>query len=359
MAMDGLAIKNAVHSRLDELDLDRLEFGEVFADHMFTMIYETGAWQPPEIVPYGSIPMEPGIMSLHYAQMVFEGLKAYRGDDGVIRLFRPDQNAERLRNSCRRMCIPEMPEQTFIDAIDRLVAVDQAWVPDRPGYALYIRPLVFSMERHLQVRPSTRYLFVVVTAPAGSYFRPGGAGLSLLVETTYARTAPSGGVGDVKTAANYATTFFAAEAAQRQGFDQVLWLDGATHRYVEEAGLMNVFFKIEDRVVTPELNGAILPGITRASIIQLIKDRGIEIEERPVTIEEVKAACVSGAMAEIFVTGTAAVVLPVQTLAHDGKTLKPSASTPGPLTQSLYDELTGIQFGQLEDRHGWTKIVGV
>ena len=195
MAMDGPAIGATAESRLDGLDLDRLVFGETFTDHMLSMAFEAGAWGPPELLPYGPIPMEPGIMSLHYGQMVFEGLKAYRGDDGLIRLFRPDRNAGRLRDSCRRMCIPELPEPAFVDAVERLVGADHAWVPDRPGYSLYVRPLLFGMEPSLQVRPAKRYRFIVMASPTGPYFRSDGDGLSLLVETACARTAPEGGVG--------------------------------------------------------------------------------------------------------------------------------------------------------------------
>ena len=357
--MDGLATHLTERSRLEDLDLDRLVFGEIFSDHMFGMRYERGEWRDPEIVPYAPIPIEPGVMMLHYAQMVFEGLKAFRGTDGVIRIFRPDRNAQRLRESCRRMCIPEIDERVFVDSVTELVRIDRNWISDRPGFALYIRPLVFSIEPHLEVRPSTAYRFIVITCPAGAYFKTGGAGLSLKVEDHFARTAPHGGVGEAKTSANYATTFFAGSRAREDGFDQVLWLDGGEHRYIEEAGLMNVFFKIGDRVVTPDLNGAILPGITRESVIALLRDRDITVEERPIAIDEVVDAFETGQMDEVFVTGTAAVVLPVGRLNFKGRDLSPAQSGAGPLTTSLYDELTGIQYGRIEDRHGWNHLVDV
>lgn len=357
--MVDVETRTTQRSRLGELDLDDFVFGEIFSDHMFSMVYENGAWREPEIVPYGPIAIEPGVMMLHYAQMVFEGLKAFRGVDGVIRIFRPDRNARRLRESCRRMCIPEIDEDVFVDAVERLVRTDRDWIPDRPGYALYIRPVVFSAEPHLEVRPSTRYRFVIMTCPAGAYFKTGGEGLSLKVEDTYARTAPHGGVGEAKTSANYATTFLAGSQARADGFDQVLWLDGAEHRFVEEAGLMNVFFKIEDRVVTPVLNGAILPGVTRDSIITLLADAGVTVEERPIDIDEVVRAFDDGTMNEVFVTGTAAVVLPVGRLSFKGRDLRPVSKGAGPTTRLLYDGLTGIQYGRIEDRHGWTRIVEV
>ncbi len=343
-------------SRLGELDLDNVVFGETFSDHMFSMLYENGAWQQPEIIPYGSTPFEPGVMLLHYAQTVFEGLKAFRGVDGSIRIFRPDRNALRLQKSCRRMCIPEIDETVFLDALDKLIGIDRDWVPDRPGYAFYIRPVVVSAEPHLEVRPSSRFRFFIMTCPTGPYFETDGEGLSLKVEETYARTAPYGGVGEAKTGANYATTFLAGSQARADGFDQVLWLDGGEHRFVEEAGLMNVFFKIEDRVVTL-LNGAILPGVTRESIIALLADDGVAVEERPVTIDEVVSAFDDGTMQEVFITGTAAGVLPVVRLNFKGRDLKLAEKGPGPTTRRLYDELTGIQYGRFEDRHGWNRII--
>ena len=355
--MDGLVICQTEQSRLGTLDLDRLVFGEVFSDHIFSMVYRNGRWCHSEIVPYGPITIEPGAMTLHYAQMVFEGLKAFHGVDGRIRVFRPDRNARRLRLSCRRMCIPEIGDDDFIEAVARLVHIDKEWISDRPGFGLYVRPLVFSAEEHLEVRPSRSYRFIIMTCPVGAYFKTGDTGLSLKVEEHFARTAPHGGVGETKTSANYATTFSAGRQAREEGFDQVLWLDGAEHRYVEEAGLMNVFFKIGDRVITPELNGAILPGVTRESIITLLKDRSILVEERAVGIDEVVQAFDDGELEEVFVTGTAAVVLPVGRLSFRGRDLIPKRSGTAPLTMSLYDELTGIQYGRIEDRHRWNHLV--
>ena len=355
--MDGLVVRRTQRSRLGNLDLDWLVFGEVFSDHMFTMTYRNGAWRGSEIVPYGPIEIEPGAMTLHYAQMAFEGLKAFLGVDGRVRLFRPDRNAARMRLSCRRMCIPEIDEDDFVEAVTRLVDIDRGWISDRPGFGLYVRPVVFSAEAHLEVRPSNSYRFIVMTCPVGAYFRTGETGLSLKVEDHFARTAPHGGVGETKTSANYATTFSAGRQAREQGFDQVLWLDGGEHRYVEEAGLMNVFFRIGDRVVTPELNGAILPGVTRESIVTLLDDRGIAVEERAVGIEEIVAAFDEGVLEEVFVTGTAAAVLPVGRLNFNGRDLIPKLAKTAPLTRSLYDELTGIQYGRLDDRHDWTRPV--
>ena len=355
--MDGFATQLTERSRLGAFDPDSFVFGEVFSDHMFSLVYEDGAWRSPEILPYGPIAVAPGVMALHYGQMVFEGLKAYRGTDGAIRLFRPDRNAARLRASCRRMCIPEIDEALFVAAVEELVRIDQDWVPHRSGHALYIRPIVFSAEEHLEVRAATAFRMIVMTCPAGQYFETGGAGLSLKVEDRFARTAPHGGVGEAKTSANYGTTFLANSQARAEGFDQVLWLDGGEHRYVEEAGLMNIFFKIDGRVVTPALDGAILPGVTRDSAAALIRERGIPVEERQIAIDEVGDAAARGALEEIFVTGTAAVVQPVGRLHLRGGDLVPTHRGDGPLTAWLHDELTGIQYGRRADTRGWTRVV--
>ena len=355
--MDGLRIQPTPESRRAGLDLDAFVFGEVFSDHMFSLVYRDGTWAEPAILPYGPIAIEPGVMTMHYSQMVFEGLKAYCGIDGAIRLFRPERNAARLRASCRRMCIPEIDEDLFVDGLEALVRIDRDWVPDRPGYALYIRPIVFSTEQHLEVRPSTSFRMIILSCPVGPYFRTGGAGLALKVEEKYARTAPHGGVGEAKTSANYATTFLAGRTAREDGFDQVLWLDGAEHRYVEEAGLMNVFFKIGDRILTPALDGTILPGITRESAIKLLEDRGMTIENRRIDIAEIAEAATAGTLEEIFVTGTAAVVLPIGRLAFKGDDLVPACGAEGPLTRWLHDALTGIQYGRDRDPRGWTSVV--
>lgn len=357
--MEGFRTRLTDDSRLKSLDLDHFVFGETFSDHMFCMDYQDGSWRDGEIIPYGPMAIEPGAMVFHYAQMAFEGLKAFRGDDKIIRLFRPNRNAQRLQASCERMCIPAIDEDLFVDAIKHLVRVDQGWVPARAGYALYIRPLVFSIEPHLEVRPSTAFRFMVITCPGGSYFDEGKAGLSLKVEKRFARTAPEGGVGACKTAANYATTFQSGAESQAEGFDQVLWLDGAHHQFIEEAGLANIFFKIDGTVVTPELNGAILPGVTRESVIALLGDLEIPVVERQVAFAEVAAAAQDGTLEEMFATGTAASVAPVAALTHGPDKFVASAGPSGPVTERLRDLLTGIQYGRLPDPHRWTQIVVV
>ena len=348
-----IAITRVERSRLPSVDFDALGFGTVFCDHMFSQEYADGAWGRAEIVPYAPIALEPGTASLHYGQTVFEGLKAFRGEDGVFRIFRPDMNAARLQQSCQRLCIPAVDEAVFTEALCALVRIDHAWIPHQRGHAFYIRPLIFASESHLDVRPSQRFRFIIMTSPVRQYFDPDAPAVSLHVEEHFTRSAP-GGTGFAKTAGNYAASLLPGEESRRAGFDQVLWLDGREHRYVEEVGQMNIFFKMNGRVVTPPLRGTILPGVTRDSVITLVRDRGLECEERLVPIAEIVAAIKSGAMDEVFGAGTASVISPVGRIAYRGETLEINNREPGPLSRSLYDEILAIQHGEIKDRHGWT-----
>lgn len=354
--LSTLRVQPTAHSRLAQVDFTRLGFGDVFADHMFLLHYADGAWGQPEIVPYGPIPLEPGVATLHYGQSVFEGLKAFRGRDGVIRLFRPEMNARRLKASCIRLCIPPLDEAVFVEACRHLVALDQAWIPHERGQSLYIRPLVFGTESHLDVRPSARFLFVIMSGPVRAYFTSGARGVGLQVQEKFTRAAP-GGTGYAKTAGNYAASLYPGAQSKQAGFDQALWLDGVEHRYVEEVGQMNIFFKIRGQVVTPPLRGTILPGVTRDSVLQLLAERGTPVEERPISIDDVIEAIRSGDMDEAFGAGTAAVIAPVGRIGYRGEVFEINHSVQGPLTQSLYDEITSIQFGEVADRYGWTVTV--
>ena len=347
-----LTLTRVARSRIGEVDFDHLRFGYVFSDHLFVMDYADGRWQRPRIEPYGPFSLEPGSAMMHYGQTVFDGFKAYRGVDGVARLFRPEANARRLRDSCRRLCMPEVEPGLFCAAARELVALDHAWLPPKDGQALYVRPLLIGTEVHLDVRPDTTFRFMIMTAPVGAYFDPTSTGVSLKAEDQYTRAASSGGLGYAKTAANYAASMYATTQARRDGFDQVLWLDSNEHRYVEEVGAMNIFFKRAGTVITPPLGGSILPGVTRDSLIALIRERGLPLEERRIAIEEVMDAIRDGSMEEIFGAGTAAVVAPVARLHYRGETLALRTS-PGALTRALYDQLTGIQTGRLPDPHGW------
>jgi branched-chain amino acid aminotransferase len=355
--LEGLKIVRTAQSRLPGFDVDKQAFGDSFSDHMFCMTYENGAWREPAITPYGPVPVEPAAIAIQYAQTVFEGLKVYRGDDGVFRLFRPDRNAARLAASCARLCIPAVPADVFIEAITALARVDAAWVPARPGYALYVRPIVTAADGYIGVRPSKRYRFFIVTTPVGTYFRAGSDGLRLKVEEALTRAPTQGGLGAAKAAANYAASLLAGDRAIKEGFDQVLWLDGTHHRFVEEAGLMNVFFVIGGRVVTPPLGDSILPGVTRESVIALLKDRAVAIEERAIGIDEVAAAAKRGTLDEMFACGTAAVVTPIAQLRYRDADVSPAIKGFGKIARALYEELTGIQFGRLPDRRGWTRKI--
>jgi len=289
---------------------------------------------------------------------VFDGLKAFRGVDGDARVFRPQSNAKRLQNSCERLCMPTVDEETFCAAIEALIELDHAWMPSKKGDSLYVRPLMIGTESHLDVRPDVTYRFMVMTAPVGSYFGQRQGGVSLKAEEQFTRAAALGGLGGAKTAANYAAGMFATQKARAEGFDHSLWLDSNEHRFVEEVGAMNIFFKKNGTVITPPLSGSILPGVTRDSVITMLGDRGIPMEERPISIDEVLESVKDGSMEEVFGAGTAAVISPVERLAFKGESVT-LATVPGPLTLELYEEILGIQNGGIEDRHGWNMIVPI
>jgi len=354
--LPDLRITRTRQSRLQEVNFDSLGFGDVFSDHMFSLAFEEGRWQRPEILPYGPITLEPGNATLHYGQTAFEGLKAFRGQDENIRIFRPDMNAKRLQRSCERLCIPPIEEQVFLSAVDALTRLDHAWIPRKRGQALYIRTLIFSTENHLEVRPSSTFRFLIMTGPVRAYFQEGVDAIGLKVEEEYTRSAP-GGVGYAKTSGNYAASLYPTEKAMKEGYAQVLWLDGVEHRYVEEVGAMNIFFRMGDEIVTPDLHGTILPGVTRASAITLLKDAGHRVTERRVSIEEVAKSIASGGLQEAFGAGTAAIISPVGRLAYRGEVLTINNNATGRVTQWLYDELTGIQLGEVADRHGWNRVL--
>jgi branched-chain amino acid aminotransferase len=350
-------------SRLAQVDFDNLGFGSIFSDHMFSMEYADGAWKNPQIQPYQALALEPGVAMLHYGQTVFDGYKAFRGLDGVARIFRPDMNARRLHGSCERLCIPVMAaeelSEIMIEATRQLIALDHGWMPSQWGHSLYVRPLVIGTEATLEVRAANSYRFIVMTSPVGSYFNNLQKGVSLYVEDRYTRAASVGGLGAAKTAANYAASLLPGFASRQLGFDQVLWLDGNEHRYVEEVGAMNIFFKIGGKVVTPPLGGSILPGVVRDSVLTLLADWGLAVEERRIAIDEVVTAFRNGELEEIFGAGTAAVICPVASIGFKEEVLKVAATPPGELTLRLYDELTGIQYGKLPDRHGWNVTVPI
>ncbi|MBQ8503716.1 MAG: branched-chain amino acid aminotransferase [Clostridia bacterium] len=332
---------------------DKLGFGHIFTDHMFMMNYTEGkGWHDARIVPYGNISLDPSAMVFHYGQEMFEGLKAYRGENDKIYLFRPDMNAKRANASNERLCIPEIPEEMFVEAVKAVVDIDRDWVPSDEGTSLYIRPFVIATDEFLGVAPSKTYLFIVILSPSGAYYESGLAPVGIWIEDEYVR-AVKGGMGFAKTGGNYAASLIAQVKAHDSGYSQVLWLDGVERKYIEEVGAMNIMFKINGKVVTPALNGSILPGITRNSILHVCRSWGYEVEERRISVEELVAAAKDGSLEEVWGTGTAAVVSPVGKLRYMDDVMTIGDGGIGELTQKLYDELTGIQWGKREDPYGW------
>jgi len=335
----------------------KLEFGKLFTDHMFLMDYTEGqGWHDPRIVPYGPLTFDPSAMVFHYGQSVFEGMKAFRTKENRIQLFRPDRNAARLNVSNERLSIPYFEEGPFVEYIKELVKIDQDWVPSEPGTSLYIRPFIIATEPCLGVRAAKQYLFSVIMSPVGAYYEEGIHPVSINVETNYVR-AVRGGTGFTKTAGNYASSIKAQEDAKHHGYSQVLWLDGKEHKYIEEVGSMNVFFKVKGEVVTPELNGSILEGVTRGSVIELLNDWGIPVSERRISIEELLQAYKNGELEEAFGTGTAAVISPIGQLHWGEHTMTINGGETGELSQRIYDTIVGIQEGSVEDPHGWVVVV--
>ena len=328
-------------------------FGKIFTDYMFEMDYdEQLGWHDAQIRPYGPLKLDPASLVLHYAQETFEGLKAYRTEDGRILLFRPEMNARRLIQSNQRLCMPEIPEALFLECLEALLRVERDWVPIAPS-SLYIRPFVFATEAAVGVHPSSKYKFMILLSPVGAYYADGLSPVRIYVEDEYIR-ATSGGTGAVKCGGNYAASIIAQAQAARCGFSQVLWLDGKERKYVEEVGTMNVMFKIKGQLITAPLDGTILPGITRDSILHLMREHGLSVKERPLTIDELMDAGRTGQLEEAFGTGTAAVISPIGQLHYKGETIRIHNEKIGPLTQWLYDTLTGIQWGRIPDSYGWT-----
>jgi len=337
---------------------DQLGFGVYFTDHMFIMDHSAEkGWNSPRVVPYQPIVLDPSAKIFHYGQNVFEGLKAYRTKDGRILLFQPQKNLQRLNRSNQRLSIPQLDPTVVFKALELLISVDQDWIPAEIGTSLYIRPFVFAVQPALGVSPSTHYQFVIIMSPVGAYYPEGMNPIKIFVETEYVR-AISGGVGEAKTAGNYAASLNAQENAKNQGYSQVLWLDGIHKKYIEEVGSMNVFFKIKGTIYTPALNGSILDGITRKSIIQLLKHWDLPIEERVISIEEVYEAGKNGTLEEAFGTGTAAVISPIGELLWREDKLTIHNGQTGELSQKLYEALTGIQTGAIPDPFGWMVEVG-
>ena len=333
---------------------DPLKFGTIFTDHMFVCDYIEGqGWIDPRIVSYQPLALDPSCMVFHYGQEMFEGLKAYKSEDGRTLLFRPDKNWERAKNSNVRLCMPEIPKELFLQALNDLVKLDADWIPTKPGTSLYIRPFMFATDPFLGVRPSNTYKFLIILSPVGAYYESGLDPVKVWSEDEYVR-AVRGGIGEAKTGGNYVASLAAQVKAHDEGYAQVLWLDGVERKYIEEVGAMNIFFKINGTVVTPQLNGSILPGITRRSAIELCREWGIPVEERKISVDEIVEAARTGAMEECFGTGTAAVVSPVGELRYENEKMSITGGKIGPVTQRIYDTITGIQLGKIEGPEGWS-----
>lgn len=338
-------------------DESALGFGKYFTDYMFTMKYTAGeGWHDAKIQPNEPMKFDLATTVFHYAQGIFEGMKAFRQPDGGVAVFRPEQNWERMNRSADRMCIPHFPAELAEEGLEELLKVEKDWIPHAPGTALYIRPTIVATRVMLGVHASTEYLFFIILSPVGSYYAHGLEPTKLLVEDFYVRSA-IGGTGEAKCLGNYAASMKAGELAEEQGFDQVLWLDAQEKKYVEEVGSMNMFFVIDGEVVTPALVGSILPGITRKSCLQILRDKGYRVSERRVSIDEVVEAAENGKLNEAFGTGTAAVISPVGLIRFKDKDYEINGGKMGEITKMLYDTITGIQYGRTEDVYGWEKRI--
>ena len=354
----SIKITPVANSRISAVDFDNLDFGRTFSDHMFEMIWQNGSWQKPKIVPYGPVSFTPALQSLHYGQSVFEGMKAYYVNENTINLFRPENHHQRLNISSKRLCVPETDYETFISGLEELLKIDSKWVPKNHGQALYVRPLVFASEEFIAAKAAEKYHFYIITSPVAAYYKEGFSPVSLTTTEGFVR-AVKGGTGEAKTAGNYAASFMPARQAAEKGFTQVLWLDAIENRYIEEVGTMNIFFKIDGTLITPELTGSVLNGITRRSVIEIAKNDGIPIEERRITIDEVFEAGNKGILEEVFGSGTAAVISPVKLIHHRGKQVEIGDGKIGEIAKKMFDTITGIQYGKIEDTYGWTHPVKV
>jgi branched-chain amino acid aminotransferase len=345
-----IKVQKIDQSKLPEVDFNNIQFGKQFSDHMFVADYKDGEWKNLKIVPYAPITLSPACAAIHYGQSVFEGMKAYKNKEGEIFLFRPEENARRINESAARLCIPEVPEELFMEAIKQLIEVDADWVPAIDGCSLYIRPFIFASEELLGVRPADEYKFMVFTAPVGGYYSEP---VHVKIETEYSR-ACEGGVGFAKAAGNYAAALYPAKLGQEQGFRQLVWTDAKEHKYIEEAGTMNIMFHIGDTLITPNTDlKTTLAGITRDSVLTLAKELGIKVEERRVTVDEVIEAAKNGTLKDVFGTGTAATIAQVSSITHNGERYELPAIENRMLSNEISTLIQGLKRGRIEDTHNW------
>lgn len=346
-------VNKITKSRIDELDQSNIQFGKQYADHMLVAYNTNGVWEQPEIVPYENLSLSPATTFFHYGQAIFEGVKAYRDPNGNPIIFRPYDNWKRMNRSARRMALPELPEELFIEGIRQLIDLDRDWVPTGEGTALYIRPFMLAIDEFIGVRPPEKFMFMIITSPAGPYYsKP----VNIYIQDKYIRAFP-GGIGFTKAAGNYAMSMQPMLEIRKMGYDQILWTDGYEHKYVQEIGTMNVFFVIGDKVITPNLTETILEGVTRDSVITLLRDKGITVEERPISIDELFAASKAGTLREAFGTGTAASIAPIATLTSEkDKAVLPPVEN-WEITTALNKELADIRYGRGADTHNWIYTV--
>ncbi len=347
----NISIKKTEKSRLDQVDFSDIQFGKIYSDHMLICCYENGAWLQPEIVPFANLSLSPATTFIHYGQAIFEGIKAYKDAAGNPLIFRPRDNWARMNRSAERMAMPAVPEEIFVNGLQALVDLDRDWIPTAPDTALYLRPFMIATDEFIGVKPAEKFMFIIITSPAGPYYNKP---VSIFVQDQYVRAFP-GGIGFTKAAGNYGMSMYPTMKIREMGYDQILWTDGFEHKYVQEIGTMNVFFIIGDKAITPDItHDTILAGVTRDSVIALLKDKGITVEERLISINEIEDAYKSGELKEAFGTGTAASIAPIYALTyHDQKMILPPLET-WDVSNYLKQELSDIRYGRKEDTRGWT-----
>jgi branched-chain amino acid aminotransferase len=341
-------------SKINQVDWDNLPFGQVFSDHILVMDYKNGAWSNPEVMPFGDLKLHPATSAIHYGQSIFEGLKAYRQASGEVVIFRPDMNAKRFAESCVRMCMPIIPEDLFLACVDKIVAVDSDWIPNKEGYSLYIRPFMFATDDYIGIKPSDTYKFLIFTCPVGAYYAEP---LNVKIEEKYTR-ASIGGVGRAKTAGNYAASLFPAKLGKDEGFHQLVWTDGVEHKYIEESGTMNIMFVLDGTLVTPsEESDTILRGITKRSVVEVAHDWGMPVEERKVTVEEIINGIQSGKLSEVFGAGTAATIAQIQKIGFRDQVYDLPAIEGREFSNKVYTYLNELKAGILPDKFNWIRKV--
>lgn len=352
MIKDTISVKvnKTEHSRISEVDWDNLPFGKVFSDHMLVMDYKDGAWQEPEIMPFGALSLHPATSAIHYGQSIFEGMKAYRTENGDVMIFRPDMNEKRFAESCERMCMPVLPEGLFTELISRTVDIDRDWVPQKDGYSLYIRPFLFATDDFIGIKPSDNYKFIIFTCPVGAYYSQP---VNVKIEEYYTRAA-EGGVGGAKTAGNYAASLYPAKLAQEQGFHQLVWTDGKEHKYIEESGTMNIVFEIDRKLITPaEDSDTILRGVTKRSVVEIAESWGVPVEERKVTVEEIVNAAREGRLTDAFGAGTAATIAPIAKIGYREEMFELPGVETRTTSNKIKKYLTDLKSGAIEDEFNW------